>query len=248
LIWAVLISRTPTLNQRVVGSSPTAPTNNSRLTGLSVQASPSEGNRQGNTCSNPRRGWCHAYQRGCFSARPGCLFDPGFGLLRMSFRIWPGRRPSRNQRRAAKTIGRRELLRGGGVAAIAVAGAAGVLPFGGAVGASSAMALPVVGGGELAELIRLYWKQVDYFNSASHVSDEDSEALAASTYEATLHRLAEAPVRTREDAFAAIEWILREAKEDGIDIGPLYDDYLYSRIATRFLTEAKNFLAEGVRS
>jgi hypothetical protein len=137
-----------------------------------------------------------------------------------------------------REFGRRELLRGGGVAALAV-GAAAVVPF---------AAKAETSGGELAGLIRLYWQQVDYFNSAWHISDREADAFAASTYEATLHRLELVPVRTSEDAVTAIEWVLREAKEDGIDIGPVYDGCLYSRIATRFLTEARNFLADEVRS
>jgi hypothetical protein len=100
----------------------------------------------------------------------------------------------------AKTIGRRELLRGGGVAALAVAGAA-VVPF---VASASRP-------GDLANLMRLYWRQVDDYNATDHYTDEHSDAHAAATYEKTMRLIVGVPARTADDALSALDWLCKEA-------------------------------------
>jgi hypothetical protein len=62
------------------------------------------------------------------------------------------------------------------------------------------------GGGELASILVLYWQQVDEFNDAQHISDEESDAHAAATYEATWRRVIGMPARTSNDALAALGW------------------------------------------
>jgi hypothetical protein len=97
------------------------------------------------------------------------------------------------------TQSRRDVLRGTGVAALAV-GAAAVVPF-------AAQA----GGGELAALCRLYWQQVDEFNSTDHYTDEHSDRHAAETYERTVRLMTGAPARNAEDALAAIDWLIKKS-------------------------------------
>ena len=102
-----------------------------------------------------------------------------------------------------KHIARRELLRGGGAVAIAAA-----VPIG-----AMALSAPV---SEFAALVRLYFEQVDEFNATSFNAngeprtDEESDWVAAAGYEATLHRMLKTPIRTPQDATAALDWMERE--------------------------------------
>jgi hypothetical protein len=105
---------------------------------------------------------------------------------------------------------RRDVLRGTGVAALA-AGAA-VVPF--AVNTKIS-----AGGGELAGLIKLYWQQVHEFNNAEHITDDESDSYAAATYEATLQRIVGVPAKSREDALAAMDWLMREHADFGYQYG-----------------------------
>jgi hypothetical protein len=98
-----------------------------------------------------------------------------------------------------KNIARRELLRGTGVAALA-AGAA-VVPF---VGTRAA-------GGELAALCRRYWEQVEVFNNLEDLSDDESDAHAAATFECTVRLMIGVPARNAEDALAALDWLIKES-------------------------------------
>ena len=101
-----------------------------------------------------------------------------------------------------KHLSRREALRGGGVAAIAAA-----VPIG------TALSAPV---SEFAALVRLNFEQVDEFNATSFNAngeprtDEESDWVAASGYEATLQRMRKTPIRTPQDATAALDWMERE--------------------------------------
>jgi hypothetical protein len=67
--------------------------------------------------------------------------------------------------------------------------------------------------GELANLIRKYWSEIDFFNTRTlGWSDEESDAFAAQTFEATLEQLIGVPARSADDAIAALEWVLKEGK------------------------------------
>jgi len=94
---------------------------------------------------------------------------------------------------------RRDVLRGTGVAALA-AGVA-VVPFGG-VRAT---------GGELAALCRRYWQQVDAFNNLEDLSDDESDAHAAATFERTVRLMIGVSARNAEDALAALDWLIKES-------------------------------------
>ena len=63
-------------------------------------------------------------------------------------------------------------------------------------------------GGELAALVRRYFKEVAAFNADP---PEDDEAFfATQPYDLTLREIVGAPVRTREDALAVIEFMERD--------------------------------------
>jgi hypothetical protein len=127
-------------------------------------------------------------------------------------------------------LSRREALRGTGVAAIA-AGAA-VVPL---VGACAA------GGGELAGLIRLYFQQVDEFNATPHETDEWFNAHAASTFQATLSRMHNVPIRSADDALAFLDFLEREE---------LIEDFcgeLDGMVSTS-IGSLRRYIAEEVRS
>jgi len=130
---------------------------------------------------------------------------------------------------SAKTFGRRDVLRGTGVAALA-AGAA-VIPLG--AGAA--------GSGELAGLIRLYLRQVDEFNATPYETDEWFNAHAASTFQATLTRMNNMPVRTADDALALLDWLEQEE---------LLEDFCGSLegMVPNFIGSLRRYIAEEVRS
>ena len=81
--------------------------------------------------------------------------------------------------------------------------------------APAVVALPVptmaeTGPSELAALVRRYFEEVEAFNSADHATDEESNALAEATYEATLEQIIRTPARTQADALAVIEFMEKE--------------------------------------
>lgn len=106
-----------------------------------------------------------------------------------------------------------------------------VLAAGGAVAAGIGLACPAMAavpepGGEMAALVRQYFAESDAFNATAgdginipYRTDEESNALAEATYEATVKRMAATPVRNAEDALAVIHWILIEGPEFGHGIG-----------------------------
>ena len=74
--------------------------------------------------------------------------------------------------------------------------------------------------GELAALVRQYFKQVAAFNKTSvgdYRTDEQNDALAEATYEATQERMIGVPARTAEDALAALDWLIKEGVDFEID-------------------------------
>jgi hypothetical protein len=79
----------------------------------------------------------------------------------------------------AKTIGRRDVLRGTGVAALAAVGA--VVPLASAT--ANVCREPGARGGELAALVRRYLAEIETFNATDHKTDRASDAHAAATYE-----------------------------------------------------------------
>jgi hypothetical protein len=73
--------------------------------------------------------------------------------------------------------------------------------------------------GSLAALVKRYTEEVDVFNATDHETDEESDAHAESTYQATLKQMVGLPARTAEDALAALDWLIYE----GADLSSEYD-------------------------
>ncbi len=66
---------------------------------------------------------------------------------------------------------------------------------------------------ELAALIQRYWAEVDAFNQyPDDWSNEQANDLADATFETVAHQMIGVPVRTAEDAFAAIDLLIREGE------------------------------------
>jgi len=65
-----------------------------------------------------------------------------------------------------------------------------------------------------------YWAEIDAFNvsgfnpvTGQYRSDKKSDAVAAATYEKTLLAMVGVPARTREDALAALDWLIKEGTD-----------------------------------
>jgi hypothetical protein len=74
--------------------------------------------------------------------------------------------------------------------------------------------------GELAALVRRYFEECEAFNqtgpdpiTGEWRSDEESDALAAVTFDKTGRELIGVPARTTEDALAALEWLAKEGAD-----------------------------------
>ena len=76
-----------------------------------------------------------------------------------------------------------------------------------AAAALPALASHVESGGQLATLVKQYFDQVDIFNATEHQTDEESDAHAAATFETTMRRMAETPIRSADDAVALVDWM-----------------------------------------
>jgi hypothetical protein len=65
-------------------------------------------------------------------------------------------------------------------------------------------------------LVRRYFEEVEYFNATSLAddrSDEESDALAEATFDKTMHEMVGVPARSRDDALAALEWLIKEGAD-----------------------------------
>jgi hypothetical protein len=126
-----------------------------------------------------------------------------------------------------EAIARRKLMQGG--AALAVAAAVPV-------------AAKAEGGGELARLVRLYFDQCDAFNAYADRTDDAAEemayadALADETFDETMRKMVGVPVRTREDALAVLEWLV---KDDAIELD---EEYAFGRTAASLISALRSYL------
>jgi len=129
-------------------------------------------------------------------------------------------------------LARRDVLRGTGVAALA-AGAAAIPSI-----------VTAYGGGELASILALYWQQVDEFNDAQHISDEESDAHAAATYEATLRRVIGMPARTSNDALAALDWLSKESEWNHLNLDQIeWNDNEYGSAVVSLAHAIRGYIA-----
>jgi hypothetical protein len=129
---------------------------------------------------------------------------------------------------------RRDVLRGTGVAALA-AGVAAV-PF---------EAKAKAGGGELAALVRRYFAEVETFNATDHKTDREFDAHADATYNATLEQMVGVPVRTKGDALAVVDWLIKEGSDLSCEFDDSVqdDDMLFIRLTTSLVIGLREYLA-----
>jgi hypothetical protein len=70
--------------------------------------------------------------------------------------------------------------------------------------------------GQLATLVHRYFDEVDAFNTRALTdasTDEEADALAEATYNATLRQMIGVPARTMGDALAALDWLIKEGAD-----------------------------------
>jgi hypothetical protein len=104
--------------------------------------------------------------------------------------------------------------------------------------------LRLMGGGELASILALYWQQVDEFNDAQHISDEESDAHAAATYEATLRRVIGMPARTSNDALAALDWLSKESEWNHLNLDQIeWNDNEYGSAVVSLAHAIRGYIA-----
>src|SRR6185369_6019829 len=121
------------------------------------------------------------------------------------------------------TIDRRKLMLGGAVGAAAVAVGLPALPE---------------GPGQLAALVKRYFAEVAAFCSDPR-GDDDNWYLADQPFHVTLRELMGVPVRSRDDAVAAVDWIIFEGKDGVINFG---GDGLFGQVGESLGHALRNYL------
>jgi hypothetical protein len=101
---------------------------------------------------------------------------------------------------------------------------------------------------QLAALVRRYWAEIiDAFNvsgfnpvTGQYRSDKKSDALAAATFEKTMLEMVGVPARTREDALAALDWLIK----DGADLDELNqgDWNQFSKVAGSLVDAIRGYI------
>jgi len=132
-------------------------------------------------------------------------------------------------------LNRRKIL-----AAVAAAPAAAVAP--------ALAAAPAEGAGELAALVRQYFAELDAFEAwatETDPSDEESNRRAECTFNATRERMMGVPARSREDALAALDWLMKDCE---LGLHEYLDDqqWQHSSVVASMLAAIRGYL-EGAR-
>jgi hypothetical protein len=92
---------------------------------------------------------------------------------------------------------------------------------------------------DLSSLVRLYFQQVDDFNSRATRADEtdkEANALLDRTAIKTMRKMIGVPVESREDALAALDWLI---KEDAIEMS---GDAPFERAAASIVYALRGYL------
>jgi hypothetical protein len=129
----------------------------------------------------------------------------------------------------AKSIGRRELMCGGAVAALAV-GAAAVVPF----------VAKADGSGELTGLIRVYRERMAVFNHGPELSAANK---VMDGLRKMLVGMIGVPVQSSAEAVAAIDFVFEDSKGCMIDFTSRS-----GRAYAWLLQSARDYIASQVRS
>jgi hypothetical protein len=132
-------------------------------------------------------------------------------------------------------IDRRKLMIGGAVGAAATAAT---------VGLPALAKLSAEGAGQLAALITRYFAEMDAFeNRLTDFKDEKADALADATYNKTMSQMVGVPALTVADASAALEWIMRENEQTGIDFDDTDDCSNHTKTAASLVRAVKEYIA-----
>ena len=98
-------------------------------------------------------------------------------------------------------------------------------------GLAAVTAIPAVGlckdaegPSEFAAMVRRYYAEVDVFNRTEHETDDEANADSEATWRTTFRGLRGVPVRTAEDALAAVDLIIREGEGCMISLNSEYAD------------------------
>jgi glycerol kinase len=100
--------------------------------------------------------------------------------------------------------------------------------------------------GQLAALVNRYFAEVDAFNAralSDGYTDEEADALADATFEATLRQMIGVPARTTEDALAALDWLIKE----GADLESEYGegDRMFGGVVTSLVDAIRDHIVSG---
>jgi hypothetical protein len=92
---------------------------------------------------------------------------------------------------------------------------------------------------QLARLVRRYFAEVESFDTAGCNDDGEADSLAAATFEATLRRIIDVPVQSKEDAIAAMDWLIYEGKDSMIELGG--DHSIYAQVSGHLVTAVRKY-------
>jgi hypothetical protein len=99
----------------------------------------------------------------------------------------------------------------------------------------------------LAALVHRYFAEVDAFNTralSDPSTDEEADALAAATYNATLRQMIGVPARSMGDALAALDWLIKE----GADLESEYaGDLFFGEIVTSLVDAIRGHIVSTGR-
>jgi hypothetical protein len=135
-------------------------------------------------------------------------------------------------------LNRRSLIARGAIGAAAVA-----LTAGPALGSAFALDEP----GQLAALVHRYFDEVDAFNAhalSDGCTDDEADALAETTFNATLRQMIGVPARTTADALAALDWLIKEGANLEDEYGG-EDVLFFGEVVTSLVDAIRDHIVSG---
>ena len=115
------------------------------------------------------------------------------------------------------------------------------LMVGGAAGAAAVVvglpALPEAPG-QLAALVRQYFAEIEAFISDPRLDDNEFY-MSDQPFEVTLRELVGVPVRNKDDAVAAVDWIIDDGKDGDLNFG---GDGIYGQVTESLAHALRNYL------
>jgi hypothetical protein len=90
--------------------------------------------------------------------------------------------------------------------------------------------------------VKRYFAEIDAFNGfviTDNRGDEEANAMAEATYEATRERMIGVPARSAEDALAAMDWLTKEGVDFETELG---DDGPHEQVVTSLVDAIRNYI------